>query len=102
MQPQLLRDRLKDLARRLHGKRRQRIGRRTGALERIGAREPGHAELLFHFRVVRFEIGVTDGPILERCSGQTAPSRPLLEIHLMEAPEIRCEVNGAATDLLTV
>src|SRR5439155_20815582 len=102
MQSELFCRRLQDPAPRPHGKRRQRIWRRPRALEWIRARGARYAQLLFHFRVVRFKIGVTKGPVLERCSWHTTPSGPLLEIHFMKAPEVRCKVNRAAADLLAV
>src|SRR4051794_5429751 len=65
--------------------RRQRIRLRAGWLEWIGAGLTGDTKFPFRFRVIRFEVGVGDGPVGEASTRNGAYLGRLDEINLMES-----------------
>src|SRR5262249_45892813 len=85
-------------SRRLHRQRWHRIWPGSRRLPRMGAREPGYADLPFDLGIVRLQLRIPDRPIREPCAGDTAEPAMLLEIDLPESPVIGSEMRAAATD----
>ena len=102
MQAQLAGGVFEDHAGRLHRQGRQRIRLGTPRFERVRAGQAGDAQLLFGLGVVRLEIRVRDGPIVQTGAGHAAPLALLLEIRFPQAPVVGGEVDRAAAHLPSV
>jgi hypothetical protein len=98
MPAKLARGALKDHATRFHGQGRHRIGLGARGIKRTGTGLAGHANLPFDLGVVRLEVGVGDGPIGQRGTGDGTYLAALDEIDFVEAPEIRGEMYTRAAD----
>ena len=98
MPAELARSALHQDARRFDGQWGQRIGFRSRWIKRTCARLPGHAKLPLRFRVIRFEVVVSDRPVLKPGTGNRAFSRPLDKVKFVESPIVRGEMNAAAAN----
>ena len=102
MPPELPGSDLEQYARRLDRQWRKWIRARARWVERIGARDPAHAELPLGLRVVGLEVRITNRPVLEGGTRHRAVPRPLDEILFVKTPVVRGEVHAAAADHATV
>src|SRR5216683_2225458 len=85
-------------ARRFDGQRRQRIGFRSRRIKRTCTCLARDAEFPLRFRVVGFEVVVSDGPILKIGTGNRPFSRPLYKVEFVESPVVGGEMNAAAAN----
>src|SRR2546428_13355244 len=98
MPAELSRGALENHPGRLHRQRRHRVRFRSWRIKRTGARPAGNSDLPFHFRVVRFEVVISDRPIRQGRAGDGANLAALDEIDLVESPEIRGKMYAGAAD----
>src|SRR5687767_9815914 len=79
----------------LNRQRWQRVGLRSGRIER-SAGEAGDPEFLFDLGVVRLEVGITDRPVLKVGAGHGTPACTLAKVEFFESPEVAGKVNGSS------
>ena len=102
MPAHLARAALEQHARRFHRQRRHRVRLAAPRVERAGARQPGHADFPLDLGVVGLEFVVRDRPVGERRARDCAEAAALVEVDLVQAPEVRGEVHGTAADVRRV
>ena len=78
--------------------RRERIRPAPRRIEGARAGKSGDADLPLDPRIVGLQVGVGDGPIGHRASGQRALAASLDEVDLVEPPEIPGVVDRSAAD----
>src|ERR1700716_1242831 len=98
MQTQLAGAALEQHTRGLYGQRRHGIRARAWWIKRACAGKTGDADVPFHLRVVRFELCISNRPVLEPGTGDRAQAAAFHEIDLMEAPVVRGEMRATAAN----
>src|SRR5208283_4024721 len=82
----------------LYWHRRQRVRLRPRWIKRTHSGLAGNAQIPLGFRVVRFEVGIGDGPIGKSRAGDCSFLAGLHEINFVKAPIVRSEVDGSSAN----
>src|SRR5579871_3937862 len=99
MESQLAGGAFEDRTGRLYRQGRQRIWFGAPGFEWIRSGQPGYTQFFLAPRVIRFQIGVGNGPIGNIGAPHAAPLALLLEIRFPEPPIVARKMNGSTAHL---